>query len=84
MKKFYIVTLVALLVGFGFGVVNAQQVVPTVKADECQYPNRDNSGGCDNSDPCDPENIKNGGACEDKPAPIPVAPTVVAPVSKCN
>jgi hypothetical protein len=87
MKKFYILTLTALMIGFGFGVVNSERVAPTVQAEDCQYPTRDNSGGCDNSDPCDPENIKNGGACKDEPSPIaPVAPTPQpAPVQpKCS
>ncbi len=32
--------------------------------EECQYPNRPYTNGqCDNTDPCDPTNIKDGGAC---------------------
>lgn len=32
----------------------------------CQYPVRPLvHGKCDNSDPCDPENIKSGGYCDD-------------------
>lgn len=32
--------------------------------EECQYPPRPYvNGQCDNTDPCDPTNIKEGGAC---------------------
>lgn len=60
-----------LIVGIFLGaIVMAQpeaQVNSIQQTQQCQYPQRplNPDGSCDNSDPCDPANIKNGGACKD-------------------
>lgn len=69
---------VILLAFFAVGYVMGQQTPPLpVSAQEpfdhsqCQYPDRTTNpvDGCDNSDPCDPANVKGGsGDC----APTPV------------
>ena len=48
----------------------------TFSHDQCQYPDRTTNppNGCDNSDPCDPSNVKGGsGDC----VAVPVEPTPV-------
>lgn len=58
----------------------------------CQYPDRTTNpvDGCDNSDPCDPENTKGGsGEClkpeiNENPAPNPVIEPKTAPINQCG
>lgn len=54
---------------------------PAFDYSQCQYPDRTTNppGGCDNSDPCDPANVKGGsGDCVDVAVPKvnETAPTV--------
>lgn len=51
----------------------------------CQYPDRTTNppNGCDNSDPCDPANVKGGsGDCKDNNEDH--APIVTPPVNQCG
>lgn len=53
----------------------------------CQYPTRTTNpvDGCDNSDPCDPANVKGGsGECNDSADQPNHAPIVTQPVSQCG
>lgn len=52
---------------------------------QCQYPDRTTNppNGCDNSDPCDPANVKGaGGECVDPPKPKKVKSHNKKPVYK--
>lgn len=83
-----------LLAFYATGYVIGQSTPPamvqaqTFDHSNCQYPDRTTnpSNGCDNSDPCDPANVKGGsGDCTDKPSetitvPEPVKPVEQAPV----
>lgn len=89
---------IAIIVGLLIGLAAAQLVnpsAPAAKASEsaafdhsgCQYPHRTTNppNGCDNSDPCDPANVKGGsGDCvtlpeTNKEPVITAAPTNPAP-----
>lgn len=57
----------------------------------CQYPERSTNppNGCDNSDPCDPSNVKGGsGDCKDNSEndhePIIEQPAIPAPAAECG
>jgi hypothetical protein len=72
-------------------VIGQSNPLPSVQAQsfdhsQCQYPDRTSNpvDGCDNTDPCDPANVKGGdGSCSDalpaQPVIEPVAPVTQAP-----
>lgn len=63
----------AILFGFYLGITvrptEAQDNSSAFDHSQCQYPNRPTNlpEGCDNSDLCDPTNIKDGGDCASLP-----------------
>lgn len=72
----------------GSFIAGQQTPAPAVQAQsfdhsQCQYPDRTTNppNGCDNSDPCDPSNVKGGsGDCVEAPQePVAEQPAVVAP-----
>ena len=72
--------------GLAMASTPAQISAQTFDHSQCQYPDRTTNpvDGCDNSDPCDPANVKGGsGDCSDvvTPQPViePVAPVTQAP-----
>lgn len=87
---------VAIIVGLLIGLI-AAQLLPTANAQDsvvapfdhsnCQYPDRTTNppDGCDNSDPCDPAQVKGGsGDCKDNDenhAPIVSQPVSPAPAT---
>lgn len=83
---FYIAGL-ALASNVGYEAGKPTQVqAQTFDHSNCQYPDRTSNpaNGCDNSDPCDPANVKGGdGSCKDatpaQPVIEPVAPVTQAP-----
>lgn len=76
LKKFplilFILIVITLLIAViyrasNLGLLPVSARFTTAEQSNCQYPTRplNPDGSCDNSDPCDPTNIKNGGACKD-------------------
>jgi len=63
---------------------------PAFDHSNCQYPDRTTNppNGCDNSDPCDPAQVKGGsGDCLPQPSTVAPAPTITpapAKVSECG
>lgn len=79
-----------ILLGFwtaGAFIAGQQTPAPAANAQsfdhsQCQYPDRTTNppNGCDNSDPCDPSNVKGGsGDCVEAPTPAVQQPAPVEP-----
>lgn len=79
MKKLVSLILLCVLVLIALGnysLIGSEPLNNVMQKIECQYPLRTTNpeGGCDNSDPCDPQSAAKGGSgeCNDRVEPIPI------------